>query len=495
MHYLQSRGKKGILQYRRVVPSDVKTVIGKREFLRSTGTSDPQKAAVLAKRFDLEAEVEIANARGLDAPALSPMVETRRATDALLKQGAHRTQEPRRSDFSSSAEFEEVWSEWNEVAAMTLEALQEHLEVWQEQGGWERSYRLPDEREQLMLDHLRGTEALPVGHSWRETFELYLQELRLRQPMPEKNEVHREKYNRQHASFFAEFLGHGSEKVGWETPIEDVTAQDGAEFRRYYFDRKPKNKPGSWNRCHGVVNAAFNLAFLRFGIDRRNPLSGLKLKEEQIDKPVRVFKPNEWLLLKEVVEGISQTKPELYLITRIMIETGCRTAESWGLQLQDLRLRDETPHLWFQNNELRSLKRRTHHRPMVILEPLCSLLRLHAGTLEDKSPKAPLFPKTVLGKRVTDNVSTAQLKLIRSQVSVDPTLRMYSARHTNITIAETAQIPSGLSHYMHGHEHPETTTIHRKYLHGHSLSEIAAARKAMLKVDDWGYDWSPAVGF
>ena len=68
MHYLQSRGKKGILQYRRVVPSDVKTVIGKREFLRSTGTSDPQKAAVLAKRFDLEAEVEIANARGLDAP-------------------------------------------------------------------------------------------------------------------------------------------------------------------------------------------------------------------------------------------------------------------------------------------------------------------------------------------------------------------------------------------------------------------------------------------
>ena len=201
------------------------------------------------------------------------------------------------------------------------------------------------------------------------------------------------------------------------------------------------------------------------------------------------------MLLKEVVEGISQTKPELYLITRIMIETGCRTAESWGLQLQDLRLRDETPHLWFQNNELRSLKRRTHHRPMVILEPLCSLLRLHAGILEDKSPKAPLFPKTVLGKRVTDNVSTAQLKLIRSQVSVDPTLRMYSARHTNITIAETAQTPSGLSHYMHGHEHPETTAIHRKYLHGHSLSEIAAARKAMLKVDDWGYERSPAVGF
>jgi hypothetical protein len=48
---------------------------------------------------------------------------------------------------------------------------------------------------------------------------------------------------------------------------------------------------------------------------------------------------------------------------------------------------------------------------------------------------------------------------------------------------------------MHGHEHPETTAIHRKYLHGHSLSEIAAARKAMLEVDDWGYDWSPAVGF
>ena len=503
MQYLFRSGKKQTYVFRKRIPADLVEAFGAKEVKKSTKTSVLHVAEERAKGFDLELQQELNELRSLGTATVRRRFQfgIRQGTNRLLQLNAHNSQEPKLSEFkpngwddvSELEPFLKAWRFWQ------MQKIKGVLEAAQSMQKKIVDGELPDDpavvaKELAMLSDITGRETTSPEPTWREAYELYAEELNRNRPQPQKQSQTRNRANGRNARIVAIYLGHGNENAGWDIPLSKITSDIGNDFYHYYLKTYPKNSPVSWNKVVGLASAVFNKAIRRYDLVRNNPFSNMKVPEVRGGK-VRPFTPSELDNLIDAIAGWKNQFPERYLISKLMLETGCRTEEAWGLELGDLKLTAEIPHLWFRNNETRVLGKGSHSRPSVILEPLLSELRAWARGLEDHEAKSKLFPYTVSRSRPTDSVSQAQMALIRQKVSLDRRVVMYSARHTNITRADRAGIRTGLSSYIFGHQNSETTAIHRRYIAGESLAGIRDAMLKIRAVQDWIDEWTPEDAF
>lgn len=503
MQHLFRSGKKQTYVFRKRIPKELVDAFGAKEVKKSTRSSVLHVAEERAKAFDLELQQELNELRSLGTSTVRRRFHfgARQGANRLTQLQAHSSQEPKLSEFNPNGwddiaeldAFLEAWRAWQ------MNKIRGILEAAQSMKSKIIDGELPNDpsviaKDLAILNDITGRETISPEPTWREAYELYAEELSRNRPQPQKQSQTRIRANGRNARIVAIYLGHGNEDAGWDTPLSKITSDIGNDFYQHYKVTYPKNSPVSWNKVVGLASAVFNKAIRRFDLIRNNPFSNLKTPEAAGGK-VRPFTPSELASLVEALDGWKNQHPERHLISFLMLETGCRTEEAWGLELGDLRLTAEIPHLWFRNNDTRVLGKGSHSRPAVILEPLLSDMKVWARGLEDHTAKSKLFPHTVSRSRPTDSVSQAQMSLIRRRVSTDRRVVMYSSRHTNITRADRAGIRTGLSSYIFGHQNSETTAIHQRYIAGESLAEIRLAMLKIREIEDWIDEWTSEDAF
>ena len=213
---------------------------------------------------------------------------------------------------------------------------------------------------------------------------------------------------------FSQFVG------GPDTKLKAINRQDARAFLETYRQGPKPAKEGSIGRYSSQIGAVFNFARKEYQDGTiLNPFEGLRNMGAERDDATkrRSFTPSELELYEVAVRA--KSIPEISLIGLLMIYTGCRTGEAAGLQVKDISLTSNTPHIKIRNNKFRRLDKGGLERSVPLVTPLLDALRKYQMPSDpDSGVFGAYAPKSSM-----DNVSTHLNKLIRDVMKVsDPEL-------------------------------------------------------------------------
>ena len=202
-------------------------------------------------------------------------------------------------------------------------------------------------------------------------------------------------------------------------PFHKVERGHAVRFRSWWVDRVQAKglKPYTANREINSLRRMYSVNYDIDGLSKTNPFSGVRLKEvvevsripfetEQIHT---ILKPN----------AIPKLDDSFKLLIRLLVNTGMRPVEAIGLELADVSLDHEVPHVHVRKNAVRGLK--TDHS-----ERLLPLLGVSLRATEE------LVAAGGWGKRLGKNMyatSVINRNLRDSEVVTDKRQSLYSLRH------------------------------------------------------------------
>lgn len=280
------------------------------------------------------------------------------AKQMAINYGVHPEQAPILDYKASEAEiadFSRKVGEWNDLVSEHQELLaflihNNHIDEEQrardyQEGRWgQAGYVTPskpiDPTDPLVAQYaiVNGDIESTASATWGDATELYI------------------KTNKRHVTRLAD------KETKWEKKTRQLlskfaTAMDGSNTKLNDLDRqvisdwmwKTYPKAGTRNRYNNTFSSVINTWNReQKGQSIFNPFSGLSNKALEREESVkrRSFKPAEWHIYLHHVN--KSTDDELRLIGLLMIYTGCRTSEAAGLQVRDLKLNDNLPHVVFR---------------------------------------------------------------------------------------------------------------------------------------------------
>ncbi len=191
------------------------------------------------------------------------------------------------------------------------------------------------------------------------------------------------------------------------------------KFRSWWLARVEEKglKPYTANREINSLRRMFNVNFDIDGLSKTNPFAGVRLKE--VAEVARVPLETEQLQKLAKVGVLPSLHPDFELLIRLLINTGMRPVEAIGLELTDVILDYEVPHVHVRKNDVRGLK--TVHS-----ERLLPLL----GVSLDAAHQ--LAAMGGWGKRLGKNMyatSVINRALRSSGIVTDKRQSLYSLRH------------------------------------------------------------------
>lgn len=323
-------------------------------------------------------------------------------------------------------------------------------------GEWGKSgYKLPRRKldpkapTKVALDIISGERQTSVKPSWRDAVELYIRTNKADNRRESIKEVRWEKKTRQLLERFGREIG------GMETNLEDLDRQKIRSWLMSNF------KAGTRNRYNNQLSAVINTWNRENRETIHNPFSGLSNKRQEKEEAMarRSFKPEEWFSYLDKINEVEDL--ELKIISLIMLYTGCRTSEAAGVQVRDLKLDDNMPHIIFRTNKLRRMDKDGLERAVPLLTPVLDALREYNLPKEDKNAAA--FPKYGSTKGF-DIVSTKQRQILRQQANItSEDVTPYSSRHTFKDRGVAAGISEDERQYIMGHKGDGSSAIHKKY--------------------------------
>lgn len=240
-------------------------------------------------------------------------------------------------------------------------------------------------------------------------------------------------------------------------PFHGVERSHAIAFRSWWIARVQEKglKPYTGNREINSLRRMFTVNFDIEGHSKPNPFSGVRLKETA--EVARI--PLEVEQIQKLLEpgALGKLHPDFQLLFRMLINTGMRPVEAIGLELDDLILDHEVPHVHVRRNSTRGLK--TDHS-----ERLLPLLGVSLLAAQD------LVAMDGWGKRLGKNMYATTIinkQLRASGIVTDRRQSLYSLRHwfqdqlTKRDVIDRAQAQ------LMGHK------FHRpKYGYGKDLSEL-----------------------
>ncbi len=242
-------------------------------------------------------------------------------------------------------------------------------------------------------------------------------------------------------------------------PLYEIERAHALRFRSWWMDRVSKEhlKPYSGNR---EINSLRRMISVNFDIDsetRPNPFVRVRLKEEA--EVSRVPLDLDQIARLAIQGALPCLAPDFELLVRLLINTGMRPVEAIGLELSDINLEHDVPHVHVRKNSVRVLK--TDHS-----ERLLPLLGVSLDAAEN------LVLQGGWGKRLGKNMyaTTVINKALRaSGIVTDPKQSLYSLRHwfqdqlTKRDVVDRAQAQ------LMGHKFQRP-----KYGYGKDLTELRA---------------------
>ncbi|MDA7426754.1 DUF6538 domain-containing protein [Thalassococcus lentus] len=213
-------------------------------------------------------------------------------------------------------------------------------------------------------------------------------------------------------------LSNFREAVG-DVCMYEVERHHAMAFRAWWLKRiKSKGlKPHTGNKD---INALRRMISTNFDIDavqKPNPLARVRLKDEaQVPRmPLTV----EQIKAAIVPGALGKIAPEFVLLLRLLVNTGMRPVEAIGLELADILLDHEVPHVHVRKNAVRGLK--TDHS-----ERLLPLLGVSLDAAQE------LTAMGGWGKRLGKNMYATSIinrHLRDSGLVTDKRQSLYSLRH------------------------------------------------------------------
>lgn len=213
-------------------------------------------------------------------------------------------------------------------------------------------------------------------------------------------------------------LSNFREAVG-DVPMYEVERQHAMAFRAWWLKRlKAKGlKPHTGNKD---INALRRMITTNYDIDavqRVNPLARIRLKDER-QTPRTPFSDQQ-IMAFVAPTALTGLKPEFRVLLRLLVNTGMRPVEAIGLEMADVILEDEVPHVHVRKNAVRGLK--TDHS-----ERLLPLLGVSLTAAEE------LVAAGGWGKRLGKNMYATSIinrNLRDSGIVTDKRQSLYSLRH------------------------------------------------------------------
>lgn len=200
--------------------------------------------------------------------------------------------------------------------------------------------------------------------------------------------------------------------------IPDITRDDMLDFRDWWFGRIESGEvsANSANKDFTHLGEILKTVNDRKRLGYALPLGGLSFKEGEAN--TRPPFSNDWirdvLLKKGALDGLNAEARAIFLV---MVNTGMRPSEIAGLQLEEIKLDAETPHLSLAPNG-RQLKTRNARRSLPLLGVSLAAMRQFPEGFPSYRNNAATLSGTVN-------------KFLRSNgLAESPAHSMYSLRHS-----------------------------------------------------------------
>jgi integrase len=452
----------------------------------STGTDaqrDPQEEAV---------PLSVAQPNTTQATAI--------AKQQAIRAGLHPSQAPRLSYYSTEEEIDDFptrFREWRKDASEYLSELGDDIQdtyldkeqrlrdyedgVWGGDGYQDPRLPIkPNDPKLAEYSLITGTDTPTGKATWSDAVELYLK-INKRDTFRLPNVEHTwEVRNRNLLDKFGNAFG-GSDNL----TLEELDRQDVADWLwKTYPNVSTRNRyvrifSALWNRWNTETKEP----------DLHNPFKGLGNAAQELELQAsarRSFTPEEWYSYLDNVEEC--TDVELRLIGLLMLYTGCRTSEAYGLAVNDLKLQGNLPHVIFRTNSIRRMGKGGLERAVPLLTPVLNQFRGYVAKGHINSDKAkPLFP-SYSGSNDVGKASVALGKLLKDKANITaPDLVPYSTRHTFTDRAIAAGIASDRAEYLTGHKSSSSSAVHRRYGTATPPQVLLNDMVKIFETTDWGY--------
>jgi len=238
------------------------------------------------------------------------------------------------------------------------------------------------------------------------------------------------------------------------------------------------------NRYNNTLSAVMNCWNREQPKQYLNPFSGLSDKSQEYETATvrRSFKPAEWVAYADAVEKLKH--PEIRLVGLLMLYTGCRLSEAAGIEVRDLKLESEIPHVILRTNAIRRMDKRGLERAVPLLP---NVIEGFSSYQLSDNLTAPVFVKYGNTKGF-DSISVALRDLLYTGVGIKKAgLVPYSARHTIVDRATAARVTPSHAEYIVGHKSEGSSAIHRRYGTKTPPKVLIDDLVAIFAVKDWGY--------
>ena len=502
LRYL-NKSPQGNYEYRRRVPTELQSYFPRtqsgrplREWKQALGTDNE---GIARKRWYIENEKfedALRVARILtEAPEAMPVADHLARAKKLINQfGLHPDKAPHLGpsatdeDYLAFKKAAEVWNDkLSRVTAQILDVIDDvtidtkQEEIDYQNGTWGRpDYTTPrtnipsDQKHlDLALSVMSGETTEPAKPTWRDAIELYISTNK------RENSREAEKARRWEVKTRNLLKKFGDATGGMTTPLDKL---ERALIINWLWREYPSAP--TRNRYNNTFSAVINCWNRENKEQIYNPFSGLSNKKQELEEAIerRSFKPDEWFAYLDGVKAIGNI--EMRLIGLLMIFTGCRTSEAAGIQVRDLKLTDNMPHVVFRTNRLRRMDKQGLERAVPLMTPLLEAFR------DYKMPSDP--NQAVFGRYGTtkgfDSVSVTLRDLIQSTLGIkEKALVPYSTRHTLIDRATAASVPLPRAEYIVGHKSEGSSAIHRRYGTMTPPNVIFDDMAKIFQATEWGY--------
>lgn len=482
------RSATGWYSYRRKIPARLQKAIGKLEFKQRLVTKDETTALIRLAKVNQLADAEIRLAESQLSPSHEKLTRHEvmsAARQMLIREGFHPDQKPTLPADYTKEQKEQFYKDkecWETLDEMFTTAYLASQETGFDKKTWETQYKREDPTDvmQAASKIVSGKVSASLELTWAEVVDAYLA-INAREKRRDPHDQKKfETKTRNLYDKFAKFVG------GPDTRLKEVTRQDARAFLETYRQRPKPAKEGSIGRYASQIGAVFNFARTEFqDATILNPFEGLRnMDAERYDATKRrSFTPIELEQYEIAVKA--KSIPEISLIGLVMIYTGCRTGEAAGLQVKDISLTSNTPHIKIRNNKFRRLEKGGLARSVPLVTALLDAIRSYP--MPD-DPEAALFGRYA-PRSALDNVSIQLNKVIRDEMkSSDPELVSYSTRHTFKDRGRAARLAPEVYDYLQGHKTAQSSAIAQNYGTGVPPSIYKEDMDRLFATPEWGLD-------
>lgn len=201
--------------------------------------------------------------------------------------------------------------------------------------------------------------------------------------------------------------------------FQDVERHHAIKFRGWWVERlqERKLKPYTGNREINSLRRMFTVNLDIEGSSKTNPFSGVRLKEQ--NEVSRIPFSTEQIVELLKPGSLGTLHSDFILLFHLLVNTGMRPVEAIGLELSDINLAGDVPHVHIRKNRTRGLK--TSHSERQI--PLVGVSLVAAQELVSQGG---------WGKRLGKNMYATSIinqHLRSNKIKISKQQSLYSLRH------------------------------------------------------------------